>query len=505
MNAVRSWPRPLPVAVVAFAIFVPAVAACKKDASATSITAATASAMFTPSKAVAPLPDGEIESAIQRHFQEDALVRAEHFRLAVTGGVVELSGSSSNLLAKERALKVTESIKGVRSVVDQTTVVPVTRSDDQLKIDVTTALTNDPATKSRAVSATVKNGAVSLTGTADSFQQKSLFAEIVKMIPGVKSVQNGAVIKYATDRPASEIEADVKHRIGNDVWLDADPFTVTVTGHAVRLSGIVASVSQRRRAGDDAWVAGVDSVDDAGVTVDWIAEQDQRRVNDFPLKNDAGIAAAVNDAFRLDPRLRTMVPQVKVENGVVMLSGNLESVGARRAAEADATNTLGVWHVRNETMVVPTGAPKDSEIESSVKRALAEDFQLTDAKDIQVSSAKGKVSVKGPVASGFERFNVVKDVGSVPGVNEIQDNLSVKKPIDQIKSDTEDRLYWDPTVERDRITVVVAPDGVATLTGTLDAWSEIRAASDDALWAGAARVVNLLKLKNHPEVKYPDN
>ena len=49
----------------------------------------------------------------------------------------------------------------------------------------------------------------------------------------------------------------------------------------------------------------------------------------------------------------------------------------------------------------------------------------------------------------------------------------------------------------------MASDGVVTLSGTLDSWGEIRAAVDDARWAGAKRVVNVLKLKNHPNVAAP--
>jgi hypothetical protein len=45
----------------------------------------------------------------------------------------------------------------------------------------------------------------------------------------------------------------------------------------------------------------------------------------------------------------------------------------------------------------------------------------------------------------------------------------------------------------------MAPNGDATLTGTVDDWSEIKAATVDAVKGGATRVINLLKLKN-PEL-----
>lgn len=39
---------------------------------------------------------------------------------------------------------------------------------------------------------------------------------------------------------------------------------------------------------------------------------------------------------------------------------------------------------------------------------------------------------------------------------------------------------------------------VPTLSGTLDSWSEVRAAVDDAMLGGARRVVNVLQLKKRP-------
>ena len=88
---------------------------------------------------------------------------------------------------------------------------------------------------------------------------------------------------------------------------------------------------------------------------------------------------------------------------------------------------------------------------------------------------------------------------SVPGVVEVDTQVAVNRSPGDIRANIEDRLYWDPRVARDRVGIAVGADGVATLTGTLNTWSEIKSATDDALAAGASRVINLLKLKNHPE------
>lgn len=489
-------------AVLVLGCLVPAAAACHTGTSAPELTGSTGLAAPEAKKPL-PLADADIARAIQRHFHEEGLLRSEHVQAAVTQGVAILSGSVSNLLAKERAVGVTETIRGVRSVVDQVTVTPIARTDEQLESDVTRALQHDSATRTYTIAVAAENGKVTLSGTADSWRQKKLFGDVAETVPGVKALDNAVAIHYAVVRPDSEIAADVKYRIANDVWLDGNTLGVTVTGRTVHMSGIVGSVAQKSRARSDGWVAGVDAVDNDGVIVDWSAQDDQKRVTDYPVASDPQIGQAVNASFRLDPRLKTLMPQVAVQNGVVVLSGTVDSPKARSSAEADAKDTVGVWRVRDEVLVQPAGKPTDDDIERGVKRVLAEDLLLSDGKSIQVSSAKGKIALRGTIASGFERFDAIADVGSVPGVGEIDDDLVVNRPPADIKASIEDRLFWDPMVERDRVSVAVAPDGVATLTGTVDAWSEIKAATDDALSGGAARVINTLKLKKHPDVVAP--
>ncbi len=498
-------PRILTVLLVGGAL-IHVLAGCdKKETSATHLTGAIAPGASTAATtATQPaLADGDIAQAVRRYMQEDNALRAEHVQIGVIQGIATISGSVGNMLAKERALHVTETIRGVRSVVDQVTVTPIATTDEQLKAGVMAALRHDLATRPLTVGVAAKQGVVTLSGTAESWQQRNLVADVAKTVRGVTGIDNELAVHYATNRTEAEMMADVRSRIANDVWMDGNPLLVTVTGHTVKLRGVVGSVSQKSRAIADAWVLGVDAVDDSGVGVDWLARNDQRRATDYPLKSDDEISQAVRDSFRFDPRLKLLVPQAAVQYGIVTLSGAVDSQKARGAAEADARDTIGVWSVRNEVVVQPIGSPTDADIQHGVKRVLGEDLLLPNAGEIQASTTKGKVALTGMLASGFERYVVIADVESVPGVREIDDGMTVKRAPAEVKSSIEDRLFWDPMIERDQVSVTIASDGVVTLSGTLDSWGEIRAAVDDARWAGAKRVVNVLKLKNHPDVAAP--
>jgi osmotically-inducible protein OsmY len=492
----------MPTALALGAVSV-ALLACHRAMPSAPLAAAPSLSPSAAPNSVATLSDADIRGAIDRHFRDESLLRREHVAVAVTQGIATLSGAVGNILAKERALAVAETIKGVRGVVDQVTVTPVHRSDDQLKSDVTEALRMDVATRPYKIGVVAKDGTVRLSGTAESWQEKNLFADIAKTVSGVVAVDNEITLHYAVERSEAEIAADVRHRLANDVWLDGNTLAVKVTGRSVLLSGVVGSLGQEMRASSDAWVTGVDGVDDSGVTVDFYAYNDQRHILSYPLRTDGEITEGVRDAFRFDPRLKTLVPHVVVRDGTVTLTGAVGSARARRAAEADAKDAVGVWTVRDDVVVEPPSKPTDADIERAAERVLAGDVFLPDGKTIHVSSEKGKVALKGTIGEVSERFDAVEDVETVPGVTGIDVDLVVARTPVDVKASIEERLFWDPMVERDRIDVAVGPDGVATMSGTLDSWSEVEAAADDANWGGATRVVNLLKLKNRPDAGAP--
>jgi osmotically-inducible protein OsmY len=54
-------------------------------------------------------------------------------------------------------------------------------------------------------------------------------------------------------------------------------------------------------------------------------------------------------------------------------------------------------------------------------------------------------------------------------------------------------MWWSPFVDADDVTIRVS-DGVATLTGEVDSWSELRAATENAFEGGARWVRNDLEV-----------
>ena len=63
-----------------------------------------------------------------------------------------------------------------------------------------------------------------------------------------------------------------------------------------------------------------------------------------------------------------------------------------------------------------------------------------------------------------------------------------------IREDIEDELVWSPFVDANQVQVAVE-DGIATLRGTVDTWSERTAAVNNAYEGGASSVVNDLEVE----------
>ncbi len=445
------------------------------------------------------IEDQDVTVALQTELLVDEAVPSHKIDVETQDGVVILSGTVDSLLAKDRAVKTAEAMKGVRSVVDQIEVMDTERSDPQIRTDVVEALASDPAADSYELDVDVEDGRVTLSGTVESFEEKDLSSIVAKGVKGVQGVSNLVTVDYETDRPDHEIESEIERRLETDVKVDEMLMDVEVDEGVVSLSGTVGSAAEKTRAETDAWVAGVDDVKVDDLDVKWWARDDMRRKRNGSILTDAEIHDAVKDAFLYDPRVASFQPEIDVDNGMVTLTGDVTSLSAKRAAGDTARNTTGVWRVRNLLSVRPEVTPADAVLAENVRDALRRD-PYVDRFEITVMVINGKVYLYGDVDSGFEKSWAETVAGRVDGVYDVQNSLVVSRPpqwIDdlELRQEVQDQLFWDPIVNSENVSVSVE-DGVVTLTGKVATWYERRRATENAWDAGAHTVVNKLKV-NH--------
>lgn len=461
----------------------------------------------------------EINNAIERAFWSDTAVRADDLDVTVTDGVATLRGTVNNILAKERAVLLTETVSGVRSVVDLIEVRPTSRTDAAIENDVERALLEDPATDSYEVAVDVEDGQVELTGTVESWHEKRLSETVASGVKGVLGVDNEITIDYRSSRPDVEIQREIVQAMNFDPLVDDGLVSVSVDDGHVSLSGTVGSAAERRRARDDAWTQGVAAVDASGLDVARWARDEDLRKNKYITKPDSDIRLAIEAALLRDPRANSFEIDTSVNDGVVTLSGIVDNAKAKRAAEQDAKNTVGVVSVWNLVKVRPAEHRGDAEIAGDIRDALARS-PYVDRFDIDVSVFDGTVYLDGKVDSYYE-MATASDIatrvnGTVDVVNRLDVTLTSSFALNPwvdpwlysydwytsdgsletradwvIESRIEDELRWSPFVDADEVEIAV-DNGVATLTGTVDSYMEKGAARDNAYEAGATDVRNLL-------------
>lgn len=438
--------------------------------------------------------DQEVTWAIEEALLQSDAVNSNMIDVSTKNGIVTLTGTVTNMLARERAERISAHTVGVRGIVDRILVnAPGEYTDKELAEKVNKALLRDPTTDAYEVLVNGKDGTVTLIGTVDSWQEKQLCESVAKSVPGVEEVVNDIDIHYSDSRPDMEILADVQGRLASDVLVDDMLIDVAVENGHVSLTGMAGSLAEKNRAMADAWVTGTASVDVDGLKLDWWLRDDMRRYDLYENQSDESIRKAVEDAFLYDPRVYEFKVDVQVDGGTAILSGTVDNLMSMKAAEEDARNVVGVWRVKNHMKVRPENVPSNEILEDRVMTAFINDPYL-ERTGLKAMAADGTVYLSGSVNTTFEKFHAQRLAQSVTGVVSVVNDLKAEhvwtwKPDHEILEDVRDELFWSPFVNEDKVQVQV-DRGIVTLSGNVATWSERRMAEDSAFDAGAKDVRN---------------
>ena len=369
------------------------------------------------SEDVAP-PEREVIANVKQALADTEGLDGESIRVTLDDGMIALSGEVENILAHDRAIRAATTVRGVRAIDDNITVRPSERPDRQIERDVETALAINPATEYWDINVVVVDGRATLEGSVESLAEKSLASRVAKGVRGVRGVENDLVIDFPADRTDEDIAHDVTELLRWNTIVDAEAVEIEVENDVVTLSGQVDSLYEKQLAGRLAEVIGVEEVDISNLDVRWT-----ERDGDALPRTGRELQQAVRMALSLDPRLDAFEPEIEVENGVVTLTGTVDSLDARLVAGDAARDTLGVQTVRNRLEVDPPEVP-DGELEQRVSSALQRSPYVSDA-EVEVDAVDGEVYLEGEVDSWFERYVVGDAAAHVTGVVDVHNNVDV--------------------------------------------------------------------------------
>jgi osmotically-inducible protein OsmY len=191
-------------------------------------------------------------------------------------------------------------------------------------------------------------------------------------------------------------------------------------------------------------------------------------------RSDETILGEVMFQLGWDTRIKQTEVGVTVTNGIVTLTGTVDSYMKKLAAQQAAHKACGVLDVVNEIEVQVPGdlQRNDAEIARALRHALEWNV-LVPAARIHSTVNNGWVILKGEVDCLRERADAERAVSVLPGVRGVFNHIEVKSSVDpeDVKSTIADVLARRADREAGRIRVDVN-DGEVTLTGAVNSWDE---------------------------------
>ena len=226
--------------------------------------------------------------------------------------------------------------------------------------------------------------------------------------------------------------------------------------------------------------------------------------------SDANLQLDVEITLAENPVTEVSEVHTSVRDGIVTLTGQVDSWAEKQIAAQAARRVRGVRAVENRIALAYPGDRPDDEIRQEIVYRLANDVRIDDIQ-VRVAVNEGRVTLGGTVGSPYERQQAYVDawVGGVTAVDASglkvadldRDRLrrsSGESPPDDaaIARALRDAFDYDPRIPAGEPDLAVA-DGVVTLSGVVSGLNVKSAAVQDAHnVVGVRRVEDRLQLQS---------
>jgi osmotically-inducible protein OsmY len=210
-------------------------------------------------------------------------------------------------------------------------------------------------------------------------------------------------------------------------------------------------------------------------------------------RTDEQIQANVLEELKWDTRVRPNEIGVAVKDGIVTLTGWVDSYLKKMAAEEAAHRVPGVKAVANDIEVrLPGFAERtDTDLAAAVLNALRWDAAIPTGK-VDVTVSQGWVTLKGEVEYAFQKRDAERAVRRLSGVKGVSNLIVVKPQVfpSDLKQQIERALIRNAETDARNITIEVEGSKVI-LRGTVRSYAEKQAAEETAWSApGVTEVEN---------------
>jgi osmotically-inducible protein OsmY len=216
------------------------------------------------------------------------------------------------------------------------------------------------------------------------------------------------------------------------------------------------------------------------------------------VKTDRELQIDVLDELKWEPGVEATDIGATVKDGVVTLTGTVDSYTEKWAAESAVKRVSGVKALAEELQVKLPGSSErtDADIAGAAENALEWDTSVPEG--IKVTVENGFLTLEGEVDWQYQKEAAEDAVGCLMGVKGVSNLITVKPSAEPIgiKEKIEAAFKRSAILDAEDINVQ-ADGGKVTLTGCVGSWAEYDAA-ESAAWAapGVCEVNNLISVSD---------
>lgn len=207
------------------------------------------------------------------------------------------------------------------------------------------------------------------------------------------------------------------------------------------------------------------------------------------MKTDAQLQQDVMNELKWEPTIQAAEIGVAVKDGVVTLSGNVDSYGKKWAADRAAKRVYGVKAVAEEIKVTLAGSYKraDKDIAKSATDVLDWNI-LVPSHRVKVMVQDGWITLSGEVGWYYQKQHAEDIVRHLRGVVGVTNSITIKPPVPavqavEVKNKIEDALKRNARLllAAQKIQVEISGSTVI-LRGSVGSWAD-RDEAAQAAWS----------------------